>query len=261
MVVLLQHLVRDKHLAATSMASKDSNPTIKLASSPTATPPAVTAQDQTIATLQTLSLTLTTSIAALEARIASLTTSLNAALTSSNRPLALTYLRARKAASATLLTREASLHQTRGVLDSIDDTATNVEMVKAMEAGAGVLADLNARIGGAEGVQKVMDAVREGVAEAEEISGAIGELDTEVDEDEVEAEMAGLERQEVEKVKEKDRVDEPERSHVLEGMLPSVPTGELAAMEKSAVAEKVLIKKLSNMSLDMEERASSHTVR
>lgn len=263
MVVLLQHLVRDKHLAATSMSSSDSNPTIKLAATSTAAQPIITAHDQTIATLQTLSLTLSTSIDALKSRITTLTTSLNAALASSNRPLALAYLRARKAATATLLNREASLYQTRGVLDSIDDAATNVEMVKAMEAGAGVLADLNAKIGGAEGVQKVMDAVREGVVQAEEINGAIGEMGAEqVDEDEVEEEMAALERQEVEKVEEEMRVEEVKRSAALEEMLPSVPTEEIIPKEKDGVvAKKMLNNKLSDMSLDMEDRVSSDTAR
>jgi len=245
------------------MSSSDSNPTIKLAATSTAAQPIITAHDQTIATLQTLSLTLSTSIDALKSRITTLTTSLNAALASSNRPLALAYLRARKAATATLLNREASLYQTRGVLDSIDDAATNVEMVKAMEAGAGVLADLNAKIGGAEGVQKVMDAVREGVVQAEEINGAIGEMGAEqVDEDEVEEEMAALERQEVEKVEEEMRVEEVKRSAALEEMLPSVPTEEIIPKEKDGVvAKKMLNNKLSDMSLDMEDRVSSDTAR
>lgn len=132
-------------------------------------------------------------------------------------------------------------------------------MVRAMEAGTGVLADLNAEIGGAEGVQRVMDAVREGVVEAEEINGVIGELGAEgVDEGEVEEEMAALEKQESERLMEKKRVEEVVRSKVLESSLPNVPTTEVAAAEKDdVVTENMLKKRLSDMSLDMEGEGGS----
>lgn len=253
MTILLTHLRRDKHLAITS-TSPDSTTTIKLAQEPFKNQSIITTHEQTIATLQTLSLTLTSSITALETRISSLTTPLNTALAASNRPLALTYLRARKAATATLLLREASLHQTRGVLDAIDDAASNVEMVRAMEAGAGVLADLNAEVGGAEGVQRVMDAVREGVIEAEEINGAIGELGAEnVDEGEVQAEMVALEEEERNKVEavkkeaeEKSRDEEQEKAKILENALPSVPFGMPETRKTLDVDEEKNANKLSS---------------
>lgn len=220
---------------------------------PTPTPPTITPHDHTIAHLQNLSYTLTTSIAALSSRIDSLSTSLSAALAVSNRDIALTYLRARKAAQATLLSREASLHQTQGVLDAIDDAATNVEMVKALEAGAGVLADLNAEVGGAEGVQRVMEMVREGVTEADEIAGAIREVGgEEVDEREVEEEMEALEREEREKIEVVRRAQEENAREALKQELPDAPAGVPEAKVDVDGAERDLNRKISGMSLDLE---------
>jgi len=231
--ILLTHLGRDKHLAAISPAYPNFPITIKLTPQPAASPPAITRHDQTIATLQTLAVTLSTSVTALQTRIESLTDSLNSAVKTSNRPLALTYLRAKKAASQTLIAREASLHQTRGVLDAIDDAASNIEIVRAMEAGAGVLADLNAQVGGAEGVQRVMDAVRDGVVEVEEISGAIGEAGEEgVDEGEVEEEMMALEKEEREKIEGARKEDETRKTTSLKDALPSVPVALPGSEEK-----------------------------
>jgi len=123
---------------------------------------------------------------------------------------ALSALRAKKIASATLEKRQASLEQVTQVLFSIDDAATQVDMVRAMEASTGVLRDLNKQVGGVDKVDEVMEGLREQMADVEDVSKVLGEIGAEsgsVDEAALDEEMEAMLREDKEK-EEAERVKE-----------------------------------------------------
>ncbi|KAK7188227.1 snf7 family protein [Paraphaeosphaeria sporulosa] len=81
----------------------------------------------------------------------------------------------------------------------LQHAADHVGMLEAMKAGAEAMALLNKQVGGAEGVQKVMDSVNEEIATTEEITNIINESATPIDETEIDDELAELEKGEDEK--------------------------------------------------------------
>ncbi len=156
------------------------------------------------------------------------------------RARALSSLRAKKLAETTLQRREGSLAQVDGVLSSIDEAAGQVEMVRAMEASGKVLRDLNAAVGGVEKVETVMNIVRKGMADVEDVSRVFAEESGggAIDEAEVDEELEMLERAQ------KEKEDERQASE-----LPSVPSRVPVARERLKEQEDVE-KRLSAMSLD-----------
>jgi len=213
--ILLTYLTRDKNVAAMQTSPENDLVTIKLGSaSVKATPPTITAQDSTIANLQTLSMRLSDQISLLnDSILASEATARTAISTSSpQKSRALSALRAKKIASATLEKRQASLEQVTQVLFSIDDAATQVDMVRAMEASTGVLRDLNKQVGGVEKVDEVMEGLREQMTDVEDVSKVLVEIGAEgsnVDEAALDEEMEAMlredrEKEEAERVKEED---------------------------------------------------------
>lgn len=86
----------------------------------------------------------------------------------------------------------------------LQQAADHVGMLEAMRAGAEAMALLNKQVGGAEGVQKVMDSVNEEIATTEEITNIINESATPVDESEIDDEFAELEKAEKEQQEKED---------------------------------------------------------
>jgi len=200
----------------------------------------VTENDITIASLNMLSLSLTSQISALQTRIDSLDKAARNSVSLNQRARALSSLRAKKLAETTIQRREASLAQVDGVLSSIDEAAGQVEMVRAMEASGKVLRDLNAAVGGVEKVETVMNIVRKGMADVEDVSRVFAEESSggAIDEAEVDEELEMLERAQKEKEEEREASE-----------LPSVPSGVPVARERQREQEDVE-KRLSAMSLD-----------
>jgi charged multivesicular body protein 7 len=108
-------------------------------------------------------------------------------------------LRSKKLAETALAQRSDVALQLEGVYHQLQQAADQVEIVEAMRAGAAALKGLNEKVGGAEGVQGVVDAVNEQMAATEEITNIINETDTAVDEVDIEDEFEALERAETEK--------------------------------------------------------------
>lgn len=188
---------------------------------------------------------------------------------------AMAALRAKKLANTTLERRQASLEQVSGILLSIDEAATQVQMVRAMEASTDVLKDLNKQVGGVERVDSVMEGLKEQMADVEDVSKVIGEVGTEgpgavVDEDELNEEIEAILREEKEKentpkrqaeeerAASSQRLEEEKTAKLLESA-PSVPqTGKDVEERKaqevpvSGSTENDLEKRLKMMSLDVE---------
>ncbi|KAB2579266.1 3-hydroxyisobutyrate dehydrogenase [Lasiodiplodia theobromae] len=207
--VLLTHLSRDKSALSYDPASQ----TIKFAPA-NATPSPITQQDITIAHLRGLIASLNEQIPALDARIAACDAAARSAVatkTPAARTTALAALRSKKLAEQGLQRRADTLAQLEAVYAKIEAAADNVEVVRAMEASAGVLRGLHAQVGGTEGVEAVVEALREEMGKADEVNDVINDVGREgaaVDEDEVDEEFAALERAE----KEKREMEEAERT-------------------------------------------------
>lgn len=275
--ILLTYLTRDKHYASMLTSPETGMTTIKLSDPSSRVRPApVTAHDETIANLRTLSSRLDKQIDTLHESIAALEATAREAISSSppQKTRAMAALRTKKLANTTLERRQASLDQVSGVLFSIDDAATQVEMVKAMEASTGVLKDLNKQVGGVERVDSVMEGLREQMADVEEVSKVIGEVGREgaggvVDEEDLDEEIEAMLREGREKEDAVKKQAEEENAEVLRKQeaektakllesAPSVPedvqdVGRQKEQEVavSGSAENDLEQRLKLMSLDV----------
>ena len=71
--------------------------------------------------------------------------------------------------------------------------ASDAEVLKSLEGGASALERLNKDIGGIERVEKVMDRVRDGIEESEDVGRVIAEMGSaKIDEDEVQEEFDAM---------------------------------------------------------------------
>ena len=92
------------------------------------------------------------------------------------------------------------MHKLHEMLDAIDRARDQVAMVRAMEASAKVLRDLNAEVGGVEHVSNVADQLGEQMANVEEVNNVLNEPNIGVvDEVEVEDEFEQMVNEEREK--------------------------------------------------------------
>ncbi|KAH7063334.1 Snf7-domain-containing protein [Macrophomina phaseolina] len=265
--LVLTHLSRDKAALSYDATSQ----TIKLAPPNTTTPDPITQQDITIAHLRSLIASLTTQLPLLSARIASCEAAARAAVATKSRTAALAALRSKKLAEQGLQRRADTLAQLETVYAKIEEAADNVEVVRAMEASAGVLRGLHEQVGGAEGVESVVEALREEMGKADEVNDVINEVGREssaaVDEDEVDEEFAELERAEREKVEREEAERTAERLRELERLEEERKRAERATEQKkrtkevetsSHAADEAQVletsQELGRMSLDEESR-------
>jgi len=205
--ILLTHLARDKQ--AISFDSQ----TVKFKQENQALPSPITHQDVTIANLRDLISSLNTQIPPLTVRITTLNATARAAVASKSTTAAKSALRSKKLAEATLVRRTDTLAQLEEVFAKIEQAADQVEIIKVMEASATVLKGLHKEVGGAEGVEGVVDALREEMGKVDEVSGIINEVGQEggVDEAEVDEEFEALQRVEREKKEKKEREEREKR--------------------------------------------------
>jgi len=275
--ILLTYLTRDKHDASMLTSPETGMTTIKLGDPSSKVRPApVTAHDETIANLRTLSLRLDQQIDTLHESIAALESTAREAISSSppQKTRAMAALRTKKLANTTLERRQASLEQVSGVIFSIDDAATQVEMVKAMEASTGLLEDLNKQVGGVGRVDSIMEGLREQMVGVEDVSKVIGTVGREgaggmVDEEELDEEIEAMLREGKEKEDALKRQAEEENTELLRNQeaektakllesAPSVPEDvkdvdrqKEQEVAVSGSAEKDLERRLKLMSLDV----------
>ncbi|OCK80152.1 hypothetical protein K432DRAFT_298294 [Lepidopterella palustris CBS 459.81] len=207
LAILLTHLSRD--MQAIVYDSK----TIKFKSSNESLPSPITSQDATIANLRDLISSLNAQLSLLTAKITNLDSSVRAAVACKSMATAKTALRSKKLAEATMARRTATLTQLEEVFNKIEQAVGQVETVKVMEASASVLKSLHNEVGGAEGIEGVVDALREQMDQVDEVSGVLNEArqgGAVVDEMEVEEEFEALEKAQ----REKEEKEEAEKARV-----------------------------------------------
>ncbi|KKY22385.1 putative snf7 family protein [Diplodia seriata] len=259
--VLLTHLSRDKAALSYDPISQ----TVKLApANATATEP-ITQQDITIAHLRSLIASLNAQIPALTERIAACDATARAAATAATktpaaRTTALSALRSKKLAEQGLQRRADTLAQLEAVYAKIEAAADNVEVVRAMEASAGVLRGLHDRVGGAEGVEGVVEALREEMAKVDEVSDVVNEVGREgaggvVDEDEVDEEFAALERAERERVEREEAEKTAARLREVERLEEERKVAEKAREEEKRNAEEKAKEQQARSAQEVKEEA------
>ena len=187
--VLLRFMSRDQGLLLYN------GKTIKI-KSPGVQEVAITAEDETIASLKELTESLSHQTAVLDKRIEELAITAKEAVAKNNRVSALAALKSKKRAEASLQQRFATLSQLEEVAAKIEQASDNVQLVKVMGASTDVLKSLNAQVGGAEGVEEVVDHLREQMGQADEVSSILAEQGPAVDEAELDDELEALEREE-----------------------------------------------------------------
>lgn len=223
--VLLVHMARDRHEVAVEGS------TIKFKADAEDRPAPVTQEDAAMAELHD-------AISRVQARLALLHENISKSGLAAKEAVQLKQLtRAKTCLRSKKLSESSAEHYTNLGIQleesymKLQQAADHVGMLEAMKAGAEAMALLNKQVGGAEGVQKVMDSVNEEIATTEEITNIINESATPIDESEIDDEFAELEKIE----KEKREKEEAERTAELLAELPD--TKKLRKIQDHETAE------------------------
>lgn len=185
MEVLLRFMSRDQGLLLYD------GKTIKI-KNPGVQDTVITTEDETIASLRELTEYLEHQTAVLEKKIEELTLAAKQAITKKNRVSALAALKSKKLAESSLQKRFATLSQLEEISAKIEQASDNVQLVTVMGASTEVLKNLNAQVGGAEGVEEVVDHLREQMSQADEVSSILAEQGPVVDEGEIDDELEAM---------------------------------------------------------------------
>ncbi|KAF2866256.1 Snf7-domain-containing protein [Massariosphaeria phaeospora] len=191
--ILLVHLARDRQAI-----SYDAQ-TIKFKAETEIEPVPITKEDTAIANLRDTIVRISAQIAPLNEKIVEANKAAREAVELKQMVRAKTALRSKKLAETALAQRSDVVLQLEGVYHDLQQAADQVEIVAAMKAGATALKGLNHQVGGAEGVQGVVDALRDEMATADEVANIINETGQPVDEAEIDEEFEALEKAETEK--------------------------------------------------------------
>lgn len=191
--IVLVHLARDKQAIAYNAQ------TIKFKPEHEAVPEPITQEDEAIANLRDTLANINAQIPPLHEKITLADAAAREAVASKQMVRAKAALRSKKLAETALAQRTDVALQLESVFTQLQQAADQVEIVEAMRAGANALKSLNEKVGGAEGVQGVVDAVNGQMATTEEISNIINETDQPLDDAEIDDEFEALEKAENEK--------------------------------------------------------------
>lgn len=136
----------------------------------------ITPEDAAIASLRTLIADQNSQMATLGLRIENLSLTARKAVANKNKVSALSALRSKKLAE-TMLTRVSNnMTQLEEILNNVRQAADQVEMVRIMEASAGVLKSLHKEVGGIEKVEKLVEELSDEVGKVQEVDNIIKEL-------------------------------------------------------------------------------------
>jgi charged multivesicular body protein 7 len=193
LAILLIHLARDKQAISYNARC------IKFKPEHEAAPEPISQEDEAIANLRDTLANINAQIPPLMEKIAAADAAAREAVTAKQMIRAKAALRSKKLAETALAQRSDVALQLESVYTQLQSAADQVEIVEAMRAGADALKSLNEKVGGAEGVQGVVDAVNEQMATTEEITNIINETESPLDEGEIDDEFEALERAEKEK--------------------------------------------------------------
>jgi charged multivesicular body protein 7 len=138
----------------------------------------ITSSDTSIAHLKTVRLSLTEQISLLTTQSQSLNLKAREALSNKSRILALAALKSRKLTESALQKRSDALSKIEEVLSSVEQSISDAQVLKSLESGASALERLNRDIGGIEKVERIMERVRQGVEQSEDIGRIIAEMGT-----------------------------------------------------------------------------------
>ncbi|KAH4050259.1 hypothetical protein HBH98_094040 [Parastagonospora nodorum] len=191
--LLLQYLQRDRQ------ALLFDGQTVKFKAEHEAAPEPITREDQAIANLRDTLAKINAQIPQFMEKIAAADAAVREAVTAKQMIRAKAALRSKKLAEGALAQRSDVALQLESVYTQLETAADQVGIVEAMRAGADALKSLNEQVGGAEGVQGVVEAVRDQMAFTEEITDIINDSDQPLDEGEIGDEFEALEQAEKEK--------------------------------------------------------------
>ncbi|USP75967.1 uncharacterized protein yc1106_03241 [Curvularia clavata] len=191
--ILLAFLARDKQAISYNAQ------TIKFKPEHEPVPLPVTTEDAAIANLRDTLTKINAQISSLMEKIAVADIAAREAVAAKQMVRAKAALRSKKLAENALAQRSDIALQLEQVYTDLQQASDQVEIVEAMRAGAAALKTLNEKVGGAEGVQGVVDAVNEQMATTEEITNIINEANQPLDEGEIDDEFEALERADREK--------------------------------------------------------------
>ena len=211
MHVLLLHMARDRQ-----ELSYDSK-TVKFKANADDPPAPITQEDTALAELHDAIEVVKNRVVAIQADAIKCGIATKEALQLKQMVRAKHCLRKRKMAESSLEHYTNLSLQLEESYAKLQQAADQVGIIEAMKAGAEAMALLNNKVGGAEGVQQVVDAVNDQVATTEEITSIINESADPIDESEVDDELAELEKAE----KEKQEREEAAKTAALLGELPA----------------------------------------
>jgi charged multivesicular body protein 7 len=186
--ILLVFLSRDKQAISYNAQ------TIKFKPEHEALPLPVTGEDAAIANLRDTLANINAQIPPLLEKITAADAAVQESVAAKQMVRAKAALRSKKLAERALAQRSDVALQLEQVYTDLQQAADQVEIVEAMRAGAAALKGLNEKVGGAEGVQGVVDAVNEQMAVTEDITNIINETSQPLDEDEIDDEFEALEK-------------------------------------------------------------------
>jgi charged multivesicular body protein 7 len=222
--ILLVFLARDKQAISYNAQ------TIKFKPEHEAVPLPVTEEDAAIANLRDTLANIHAQLPPLMEKITAADAAAREAVAAKQMVRAKAALRSKKLAESALAQRSDVALQLESVYTDLQHAADQVEIVEAMRAGAAALKGLNEKVGGAEGVQGVVDAVNEQMATTEEITNIINETSQPLDEAEIDDEFEALEKAEQEKL-------EREEAEKTAARLAELDEAERKRKEKEAAEE------------------------
>ncbi|EEA29054.1 hypothetical protein TMatcc_002582 [Talaromyces marneffei ATCC 18224] len=187
----------------------------------------VTPEDTTIAHMRDLISNLAEQISRLEDKIGEFNANAKKALANKNRISALSVIKNKKIAEHNLNQRVNTLHQLEEVYNKIEQSADQIEIVRVMQASAGVLRSLHAQMGGIETVEDVVENLREEMSKVDEVGNIINEAGPVIDEGEIDDELEALETKEL-------REREEEEAKATRLRLEQLKSHEQAARETAA---------------------------
>lgn len=214
--VLLRFLSRDKNIVLYDGKTVK----IRAADDPDATAGSISEEDASVAQLKELLSYLTHQTSVLSRRVDELAETAKQAVAKKNRVAALAALKSKKLAETTLSARFNTLSQLEETAHKIQQAADNVALVRVMESSGEALKRLNAAVGGAEGVEGVVERLRSQMDTADEVNSILADAETAggvvVDEGEIDNELAAIEREEREKEEAERKKVEDERKRAEE---------------------------------------------
>ncbi|KAI0859283.1 charged multivesicular body protein 6 [Xylaria cubensis] len=116
-------------------------------------------------------------------------------LAAGDKKRALLALRRKKYQEQLLSKTDAQLAQLEQLMRNVEFALIQKDIVYGLQQGTAVLKEIHAEMGGIEHVEKLMGETADAIAYQKEVSDMLGERITNQDEEEVEDELAALERE------------------------------------------------------------------